>query len=158
MLLNIYENEMMHSLLIFAAEANENKNGYITLIIKPNKRLLNIIAKTGFTNQRYAAVKYELWDVFWSTKCFALILCKCFCINMHRPIIDTLKENLDQGFKTRGVMIEKTETQSTPNLHYALNLEHKSLQDVYRATQSEPIRASYRPVEFALFKKHEEGH
>lgn len=27
------------------------------------------------------------------------------------PIIDTLKENLDQGFKTPGVMIEKTETQ-----------------------------------------------
>lgn len=37
----------------------------------------------------------------------------------------------------------------------SLNLEHKSLQDVYRATQSEPIRASYRPVEFALFKKKE---
>lgn len=75
------------------------------------------------------------------------------CINMHRPIIDTLKQNLDQGFKTPGVMIEKTETQSTANLHYPLNLEHKLLQDVYRVTQSEPIRASYRPVEFALFKK-----
>lgn len=29
-----------------------------------------------------------------------------FCINMHRPIIDTLKENLDQGFKAPGVMNE----------------------------------------------------
>lgn len=45
-----------------------------------------------------------------------------------------------------------SETQNTPNLHNPLNLEHKSLQDVYQATQSEPIRASYRPVEFALFK------
>lgn len=43
--------------------------------------------------------------------------------------------------------------QRAPNLHSPLNLEHKSLQDVYRVTQSEPIRASYRPVEFALFKK-----
>lgn len=43
--------------------------------------------------------------------------------------------------------------QSAPNLHSPLNLEQKSLQDVYQATQSEPIRASYRPVEFALFKK-----
>lgn len=39
-----------------------------------------------------------------------------------------------------------------PNLHNPLNLEHKSLQDVYLATQSEPIRACYRPAEIALFK------
>lgn len=28
------------------------------------------------------------------------------CINMHRPIIGTLKENLDRGFKAPGVMNE----------------------------------------------------
>lgn len=29
-----------------------------------------------------------------------------FCINMHRPIIDTLNENLDRVFKAPGVMNE----------------------------------------------------
>lgn len=44
-------------------------------------------------------------------------------------------------------------TQRAPNLHNPLNLEHKSLQDVYWATQSESIRAGCRPVEFTLFRK-----
>lgn len=60
-----------------------------------------------------------------------------------------------RDLKILGLWMRMSATQTTPNLHNPLNLEHKSLQDVSQATQSEPIRACYRPVEFALLKKKE---
>ena len=93
--------------------------------------------------RKYAAVKYDFWGILNASG-----------INMHGARIRYTHRKFGwKDFELLGLWMRFSKHQRAPNLHSPLNLEHKSLQDVYRVTQSEPIRASYRPVEFALFKK-----